>query len=109
MFIHIFNQDYQYKQPDNSEKNSIFETTSRKNCAMKTISVSISDIEFNRFGLKSDNISFSDFLDIVSRELSKQRLNESLILAKKFGISELTMDEITSEVKAVRENAKNRH
>ena len=76
---------------------------------MKTLNISISDIEFNRFGLKSDNISFSDFLDIVSRELSKQRLTESLRLASKFGISELTMDEITREVKAVRENAKDRH
>ena len=107
--MHILNQDYQYWQTDNSEKNSIFETTSKNNCAMKTISVSISDIEFNRFGLKSDNISFSDFLDIVSRELSKQRLNESIQLAKKFGISGLSMDEITNEVKAVRENAENRH
>jgi hypothetical protein len=76
---------------------------------MKTLNVSISDLEFNRFGLKSDNISFSDFLDIVSRELSKQRLTESLKLASKFGISELTMDEITNEVKVVRANAKNRH
>jgi hypothetical protein len=76
---------------------------------MKTLNISISDIEFNRFGLKSDNISFSDFLDIVSRELSKQKLAESVKLASKFGISELTMDEITNEVKAVRENAKNRH
>ncbi len=60
---------------------------------MKTIIVSISDIEFNRFGFKSDNISFSEFLDIVSKELSKQRQNESLLLARKFGFSELIMDE----------------
>jgi hypothetical protein len=74
---------------------------------MKTINISVSDLEFNKFGLKS-KLSFSDFLDIVSRELSKQRLNESLKLAKKFGLSEMTMDEITKEVKAIRKNAKNR-
>jgi hypothetical protein len=74
---------------------------------MKTINISVSDLEFNKFGLKS-NLSFSDFLDIVSRELSKQRLNESLKLAEKFGLSELTMADITKEVKAVRKNAKNR-
>lgn len=69
---------------------------------MKTLNVSISDIEFKKFGFKSDNLSFSDFLDIVSKELSKQRLKESLKLAEKFGFSELTMDEITKEVKAAR-------
>jgi hypothetical protein len=75
---------------------------------MKTINISISDLEFNKFGLRS-NLSFSDLLDIVSRELSKQRLLESLKLAEKFGLSEMTMDEITKEVKAVRKNAKNCH
>jgi hypothetical protein len=80
----------------------------RKTRTMKTISVSISDLEFSKFGLKS-NLSFSDLLDIVSRELSKQRLAESLKLAEKYGLSEMTMDEITKEVKAVRKNAKNRH
>jgi len=76
---------------------------------MKTINVSISDLEFNKFGLSSNNISFSDFLDIISRELSKQRLKESLKLAEKFGLSEMTMNEISIEVKAVRKNAKNRN
>lgn len=80
-----------------------------KNQMMKTINVSISDVEFNRFGIKSENISFSDFLEIVCRELSKQRLQESLKLAEQFGISEMTMDEITNEVKTVRKNAKNCH
>ena len=74
---------------------------------MKTINVAISDLEFNKFGLRSNNISFSDFLDIVSRELSKQRLKESLKLAEKFGLSEMKINEISKEVKAVRKNAKN--
>jgi len=74
---------------------------------MKTINISVSDLEFNKFGLKS-SLSFSDFIDIISKELSKQRLNESLKLAEKFGLSEMTMAEITKEVKAVRRNAKNR-
>lgn len=74
---------------------------------MKNINVAISDLEFNKFGLRSNNISFSDFLDIVSRELSKQRLKESLKLAEKFGLSEMKINEISKEVKAVRKNAKN--
>ncbi|MDP1621145.1 MAG: hypothetical protein Q8M08_02280 [Bacteroidales bacterium] len=69
---------------------------------MKTLNIAISDLEFNKFGLRSNNLSFSDFIDLVSRELSKQRLRESLKLAEKFGLSEMTMKEITKEVNAER-------
>lgn len=75
---------------------------------MRTINISISDIEYNKFGLKSDKLSFSDLIDIVSKELTKQRLNESIELAEKYGLSKLTMGDISKEVKAVRKNAKNR-
>jgi len=75
---------------------------------MRTLNIAISDLEFNKFGLSSNNLSFSDFLDIVSRELSKQRLRESFELAKKSGLSEMTIAEISKEVKDVRKHAKNR-
>ena len=68
-----------------------------KRLTMKTLNIAISDLEFNKFGLRSDSLSFSDFIDIVSRELSIQRLKESLKLAEKFGLSEITMDEISKE------------
>lgn len=76
---------------------------------MRTINISISDIEFNKFGLKSDRLSFSELVDIISKELSKQTLDDCIQLAEKYGLSKMTMDEITDEVKAVRNNAKNRH
>ncbi len=76
---------------------------------MRTISVSISDIEYNKFGLKEDKLTFTDFIDIVSIELTRQNLSKCLELADKYGISKMTIDEITNEVKAVRKNAKNRN
>ena len=76
---------------------------------MKTINVSVSDFEYNKFGLRADKFSFSDLLDIVSKELSKQTLNECLKLAEKYGLSKMTMNDISKEVKAVRKNAKNRN
>ena len=79
-----------------------------KTTTMRTLNIAISDLEFNKFGLSSNNLSFSDFLDIVSRELSKQRLRESFELAKKSGLSEMTIAEISKEVKDVRKHAKNR-
>ena len=76
---------------------------------MRTLNISISDFEYNKFGLKNDKLTFTDFIDIVSKELTRQNLNKSVELAEKYGISKMTMDEITNEVKAVRKDAKNRH
>jgi hypothetical protein len=76
---------------------------------MRTLNISISDIEYNKFGLNNDNLTFTDFIDIVSKELTRQNLNKCIELAEKHGLSKMTMDEITNEVKAVRQNAKNRN
>ena len=76
---------------------------------MRTLNVSISDIEFNKFGIKNDKLNFTDFLDIVSKELTRQNLNMCIELAERYGLSKMTMEEITNEVKAVRSNAKNRN
>jgi hypothetical protein len=76
---------------------------------MRTLNVSISDIEYSKFGIKNDNLSFTDFIEIVSRELSKQNLSKCIELANKYGLSKMTMEEITDEVKAVRQDAKNRN
>jgi hypothetical protein len=76
---------------------------------MRTLNVSISDIEYSKFGIKNDTLTFSDFIDLVSKELTRQNLNKCLELADKYGLSKMTMDEINNEVKAVRKNAKNRN
>lgn len=73
---------------------------------MKTLNVSISELEFNKFGLKKEQFSFSDLIDILSKELAKQNLNDSIELAEKYGLSKMSMEDITREVKAVRRNAK---
>ena len=73
---------------------------------MRTLNVAISDIEFDKFGLKKEKFSFSDFIDLVSRELSRQNLNKSVQLAEKHGLSKMNMDEINKEIKAVKKNAK---
>ncbi len=76
---------------------------------MRTLNISISDLELDKFGIKKDKISFSEFVDLVSKELTRQTLNKCIELAEKYGLSKMTMDEITKEVKAVRRNAKNRN
>lgn len=76
---------------------------------MKTLNISISDLELDKFGIKKDKISFSEFVDLVSKELTRQTLNKCVELAEKYGLSRMTMGQITKEVKAVRKNAKNRN
>lgn len=69
---------------------------------LRTISIDISELEYQKFGLKTDRLSFSDFVDMVSRELSRQNLARTVEFAQQYGLSNMTMDGITEEVKAVR-------
>lgn len=73
---------------------------------MRTLNISISELEYNKFGLKEDELSFSELLDIVSREMARQNLRDSVTLGKKYGFSKISMKDIDKEIKAVRKNAK---
>jgi hypothetical protein len=75
---------------------------------MRTLNVSISDMEFNNLGIKNENITFTEFIELVRREVMQNNLNNCLALAEKYGLSSMTMNEINEEIKLVR-NAKNRH
>jgi len=75
---------------------------------MRTINISISDMEYNHLGIKNENITFSEFTELVKREVMRNNLNNCLTLAEKYGLSSMTMNEINEEIKSVR-NAKNRH
>jgi hypothetical protein len=76
---------------------------------MRTLTVAISDVEYLRFGIAKDTFNFSDLVDLVSRELLKQRLNAAVESAEACGLSSMTMDDITSEVRSSRQNAKSNH
>lgn len=76
---------------------------------MRTLKISISELEYSKFGIPNDKLSFSDLIDLVSRELCRQTLNNSVKLSEKFGLSKLSMDDISKEVKAMRKNAKDNH
>jgi hypothetical protein len=74
---------------------------------MRTINISISDLEFKKFGLKNDKLSFSELIDLISREISRENLRKSLQLGERYGLSGMTITDINKEIKAVRKNAKN--
>ena len=73
---------------------------------MRTLNISISEFEYNKFGLKEDDLFFSKLLDIVSRELARENLRESVKLGEKYGLSKLTMEDIDKEIKSAKKDAK---
>ena len=74
---------------------------------MKTLNIAISEVEYAKFGITTNNLSFSDFVDIISKELMRENLLASVKAAENCGLSSMTMTDIASEVQAVRYNAKN--
>jgi len=77
-----------------------FELNRKKN--MKSVTIQISDFEFNQLGLNKSTFSFSELIE----KITKQSLEKSIQLANKYGLSKMTMEEIDNEIKAYR-NAKN--
>lgn len=69
---------------------------------MKTIQIQVSDDEFKKYNLNSDEITFSDLVDIISRENAKKALRECNALAIELGLSEMTLEDINAEINAVR-------
>ena len=73
---------------------------------MRTIQIKVSETDFQKYNLGSEEIKFTDLVEMISKELMRQNLNKCVELAEKYGLSSMAMDEINEEVKAVR-NAKN--
>jgi hypothetical protein len=68
---------------------------------MKTLNVAISDVEYTKFGITNNVLSFSDFVDIVSKELMRENMKAVITEADSCGISSMTMEDITSEVQSL--------
>jgi hypothetical protein len=70
---------------------------------MKTLNITISEKEFDRFGFPSEDISFEEFIELVRKEIVKEALEQTRSLAEEAGISEMNMADIDTEIRAVRD------
>ena len=70
---------------------------------MKTISVQMSDVEYNAFGLSKNKFFFSEIVDLIEQQVARQALRRSIEIAEKSGLSSMTMDEINAEIEAERQ------
>jgi len=74
---------------------------------MRTLNVSISDKDFNYYGLNPAIKSFNEIADRIRKITIREALYNCQQTAQEVGLSELSMEEIDKEIKAVRrKNAK---
>ena len=74
---------------------------------MRTVQIKVSEKDFQKYNLGEEEIKFSDLVEAISLEYAKKALLECNDIARQVGLSEMTMEEIDAEIKAVRD-AKNR-
>jgi hypothetical protein len=72
---------------------------------MQTLSVDVSDVECSVFGITETKFKFSDLVDTISRALMRKNLTDCVQLAERYGLSDMSLDDINAEIEAVRQNA----
>jgi hypothetical protein len=70
---------------------------------MPTLQIKISKSDLRKYKLEDREISFTDLVDLLSREYAKNALLECNKIAEQKDLSNMTMDEINAEIKAVRD------
>jgi CRISPR/Cas system CMR-associated protein Cmr3 (group 5 of RAMP superfamily) len=70
---------------------------------MRTVQLKVSETDFQKYNLESGEIEFSDLVEVINREYARKALVECNEIAKKVGLSKMTLDDINAEIKAVRD------
>lgn len=71
---------------------------------MRTLQIRVSDTDFQKYNLgNSVEIKFTDLVELISREYARKALLECNEIAQQVGLSNMTIDEINAEIKAVRD------
>ncbi len=71
---------------------------------MKTIQIKVSESDFEKYNLENQQeIKFIDLVDKISLEYARKALLECNKIAAEVGLSETTLEDIDTEIKAVRD------
>ncbi len=74
---------------------------------MRTIQIKVSETDFQKYNLETgQEVKFTDLVEKINLEYARQAILECNKIAQQVGLSDMTMDEINAEIKAVRD-AKN--
>ncbi len=69
------------------------------------VQILVSKRDYLKYGLNNNVINFSKLKEGILQELFQKSIEKSLRLAKKNGLSGMTLDEINAEIEKVRNNA----
>lgn len=72
---------------------------------MRTISITISEQQFLKYGFNTNTLTFEELLQKLKKELALQALKNAQKSASKAGANRMTLENIDAEITAVR-NAK---
>lgn len=72
---------------------------------MKTISIRLTDEDFSKYGISSNEMPIEEFVNKVKDIVALEALNKAHNLSEKAGLDKMSMDEINAEIAASR-NAK---
>lgn len=73
---------------------------------MKTLNISLSEKDFKKYGIESEEISFDSLIEKVKNVIAEDALKKCHALARKAGLEAMDIDQINTEIEAVR-HAKN--
>ncbi|MEL6538585.1 MAG: hypothetical protein AAFQ98_24410 [Bacteroidota bacterium] len=69
---------------------------------MRTLTVYISEEEFEEAGLERTNLTFSELKDFLNRANARSILKKTALMAEENGLSSMTLDEINEEIRSYR-------
>ena len=73
------------------------------------INLVISESDYKKYGLGKASIAFPELIKIIRKDIFRETLDQGIELAEKSGLSGMSIEDITKEVKATRKIAKNHH
>ena len=74
---------------------------------MRKVQIKVSETDFKKYNLGSDEIKFTDLVEMINREYARKAVLECNEITKRVGLSKMTMDEINAEIEAVRDTKSN--
>ena len=69
------------------------------------VQILVSKRDYLKYGLNNSIINFSKLKENILRELFQKSIEKSIRMAKKTGLSEMTLEEINAEIGKARKNA----
>ncbi len=69
---------------------------------MRTLNISLSEQDYKKYGINSENIRFNKFIDLIKNVIAREALEKCHQIAKQSGLNNISTDEINAEINSIR-------